>query len=182
MTTFRAAISDNGIPAAVLSDNGLVFTTRLAGGRGGRNGFESELARLGVEQRHSRPADLDQLQHLLDTWREDYNTTRPHRSLHGRTPQVTYTTRPKSQPAGHHAPHQRVRTDRVDTHGVVTIRHAGKLHHIGIGRTHARTHVILLIQDLHIRVIHAITGEILRELTLDTTRDYQAQKPRQPEP
>ncbi|MGN8247484.1 IS481 family transposase [Cellulomonas soli] len=208
VTTFRAAISANGIPAAVLSDNGMVFTTRLAGGRGGRNAFECELARLGVEQRNSRPnhpttcgkvervqqtmkrwlaarprpAGLDQLQRLLDAWREDYNTTRPHRSLHGRTPAAAYSCRPKDQPAGHHAPHHRVRNDRVDEHGVVTVRHAGKLHHIGIGRTHARTHVILLIQDLHIRVIHALTGEILRELTLDTTRDYQPQKPRQPEP
>jgi hypothetical protein len=32
--------------------------------------------------------------------------------------------------------------DRIDTTGVVTLRHAGPLH-IGIGRTH----VILLVQD-----------------------------------
>jgi transposase InsO family protein len=208
VTTFRAAISENAIPAAMLSDNGMVFTTRLSGGRGGRNAFEHELDRLGIEQRNSRPnhpttcgkvervqqtmkrwlaarprpADLLELQALLDTWRQDYNTTRPHRSLGGRTPQAAYTTRPKAQPAGHHEPHQRVRTDKVDDHGVVTVRNAGKLHHIGLGRTHARTHVILLIQDLRIRVIHTTTGEILRELTLDPTRDYQPQEPRQPEP
>src|SRR5207342_1542812 len=69
--------------------------------------------------------------------------------------------------------HDRIRRDRVDTTGVVTLRHAGRLHHIGIGRTHARTPVLLLIQDLHIRVINAATGELLRELTLDPTRDYQ---------
>jgi len=56
---------------------------------------------------------------------------------------------------------------------VVTLRVAGRLHHIGIGRTHARTHVILLAQDLHIRVVNAVTGELLRELVLDPTRDYQ---------
>ena len=44
---------------------------------------------------------------------------------------------------------------------------------MSIGRTHARTHVLLLIQDLHIRVIHAATGQLLRQLTLDPTRDYQ---------
>ncbi len=38
---------------------------------------------------------------------------------------------------------------------------------IGIGRTHARTHVLLLVQDLHIRIVNAATGELLRELTLD---------------
>jgi hypothetical protein len=50
---------------------------------------------------------------------------------------------------------------------------AGRLHHIGIGRTHARTHVILLVHDLEIRVVNAATGELLRELTLDPTKDYQ---------
>jgi hypothetical protein len=44
---------------------------------------------------------------------------------------------------------------------------------MGIGRTHAGTCVILLIQDLYIRVVHAATGELLRELVLDPTRDYQ---------
>jgi hypothetical protein len=27
----------------------------------------------------------------------------------------------------------------VDNHGKLTLRHAGRLHHIGVGRTHART-------------------------------------------
>jgi hypothetical protein len=61
----------------------------------------------------------------------------------------------------------------VHDSGVVTLRHAGRLHHIGIGRTHARTHVLILVQDLDIRVVHAATGELLRELILDPTRDYQ---------
>jgi hypothetical protein len=44
----------------------------------------------------------------------------------------------------------------------------------------------MLAQDLHIRVINAATGELLRELDLDTTRSYQptsrkpARKPRTP--
>jgi hypothetical protein len=37
----------------------------------------------------------------------------------------------------------------------------GRLHHIGIGQTHARTHVLLLVQDLHVRVLNAATGEVL---------------------
>ena len=49
----------------------------------------------------------------------------------------------------------------------------GRLHHIGIGRTHARTRVLVLVDDLDIRIINATTGEILRALTLDPTRDYQ---------
>ena len=41
------------------------------------------------------------------------------------------------------------------------------LRHIGVGRTYARTRVILLVQDLDVRVINAATGELLRELTID---------------
>jgi hypothetical protein len=33
--------------------------------------------------------------------------------------------------------------------------------------------VLILIQDLHIRIINAATGELLRELTLDQTKNYQ---------
>ena len=84
----------------------------------------------------------------------------------------------------------RVRHDRVDDSGSVTLRHNGRLHHIGIGRTHARTPIAMLIADLDIRIVHAATGEILRHLTLDPTRHYQPTgkppgpppKPTQPEP
>jgi hypothetical protein len=44
--------------------------------------------------------------------------------------------------------HHWIRHDIVDKSGTVTLRVAGKLRHIGIGRTHARTHVILLVQNL----------------------------------
>jgi len=47
------------------------------------------------------------------------------------------------------------------------------LRHIGIGRTHKGTHVILLAQDYDVRVLNAVTGEILRDLTIDPNRDYQ---------
>jgi hypothetical protein len=32
---------------------------------------------------------------------------------------------------------------------------------------------LILIHDRHVRVIDAATGELLRELTLDPSRDYQ---------
>jgi transposase len=69
--------------------------------------------------------------------------------------------------------HDRIRHDIVDKAGSVTLRHNGRLHHIGIGRTHAGTCVIMIIQDLQIRVVDAATGELLRELILDPSRDYQ---------
>jgi hypothetical protein len=46
-----------------------------------------------------------------------------------------------------------------------------QLRHIGIGRTHKGTHVLLLVQDLDVRIVNAITGELLRELTIDPDRD-----------
>ena len=45
LAAFRAACTGHGVPASTLTDNGMVFTTRLAGGKGGRNGFEHELRR-----------------------------------------------------------------------------------------------------------------------------------------
>ena len=82
---------------------------------------------------------------------------------------------PKAMPGESRDPdtHDRIRHDRVDKAGSVTLRHNGRLHHIGVGRTHAGTCVILLIHDLHIRVVNAITGELLRELVLNPHRDYQ---------
>jgi hypothetical protein len=53
------------------------------------------------------------------------------------------------------------------------LRHNGKLHHIGVGRIHEGTRVLLIAEGLNIRVIDTITGETLRELTLDPDRDYQ---------
>ncbi len=70
-------------------------------------------------------------------------------------------------------PATKVRHDKVDTTGVVTLRHRSKLHHIGIGRTHKGRRVLLLVCDLDIRVI-ADNGELLRRLTLNPSVDYQA--------
>jgi hypothetical protein len=123
----------------------------------------------------ARSCHLTALQAQLNAFTSYYNTRRPHRSLpHRATPATAYAARPKAVPGTRDTDaHHRVRTDRLDSNGTVTLRHAGRLYHIGIGRTHARTHVLLLIRDTHIRVIHAATGELLRQLTLDPTRSYQ---------
>ena len=210
LAAFRAACARHGVPASTLTDNGMVFTTRLSGGKGGRNGLEHELRRLGIRQKNGKPghpqtqgkverfqqtmknwlraqlaqpATVAELQVLLDAFASLYNTRRPHRSLPYRaTPATAYQARPKAVPGDRSADsHDRVRNDQVDTNGTITLRHGGKLYHIGIGRTHAGTRTLLLIQDLHIRVINAATGELLRELTLDLTRNYQPTgKPRRP--
>lgn len=132
VTTFRNTITNHGIPASTLTDNGLIFTTRFAnGGRTSRNGLEKELARLRVRQKNSRPnhpttcgkverfqqtmkkwlraqppaTTLNELQHQLDTFTDLYNHHRPHRSLpHHTTPAVAYTTRPKATPDNNRSP------------------------------------------------------------------------------
>nr|WP_051745299.1 hypothetical protein [Streptomyces yerevanensis] len=97
--------------------------------------------------------------------------TGPHRA----TPAAIYTTLPKALPAHSRDAdtHTRVRHDRIDQSGVVTLRPAGRLHHIGVGRTHTGTHVIMLVNDLDVRIVNAATGELLRDLTIDPSRDYQ---------
>ncbi|MFD1717865.1 hypothetical protein [Georgenia deserti] len=49
-------------------------------------------------------------------------------------------------------------------------------------RAHARAAIVMVIQDLHITIATAETGEILRELTLDTSRTYQHLETTKPEP
>ncbi|HEY9376818.1 MAG TPA: integrase core domain-containing protein, partial [Jiangellaceae bacterium] len=126
LAEFRKAVATHGIPAATLTDNAMVFTTRLSGGKGGRNGFETELRRLEVRQINStpnhpttcgkverlqqtmkkwlraqpnQPATVEQLQQLLNRFVVEYNHNRPHRSLpHRATPATVYTSRPKATP------------------------------------------------------------------------------------
>lgn len=103
----------------------------------------------------------------------------PHRAIGRRTPATVYAARPKAGPTRRgirvDEQHHRVRRDRIDTNGKLTVRHNSRLHHLGLGRRHAGTRVIMLICDLDIRVLAEDTGELLRALTLDPTRNYQPQ-------
>lgn len=195
---FRMAVALHGPPASLLCDNGAVFT---AAPRGGKVLLQAELERLGIAAKNSRPyhpqtcgkverlhqtlkrylanqspvSTLSELQEQLDAFARYYNTTRPHRALGGRTPLQAYRARVKARPAA--APsadaHFRVREDRVDDSGTVTLRHDSRLHHIGIGRAHKGRAIKLLVADRDIRVLDARTGELIRWLTLDPSRDYQ---------
>ena len=203
LAAFRQAGDLHGYPASTLTDNGMVFTTRYSGGRGGRNHLEHELRTRNIVQKNSRPNHpttcgkverfqqtlkkwlraqpqqpntLADLQALLDAFAEEYNHRRPHRSLTASTtPAAAYAARPKASPSTDRSSdtHDRVRHDKVDLRGTVTLRIAGRMHHIGIGRTYAGTDILLLVQDLHVRVVNRTTGELLRELIIDPRRDYQ---------
>jgi hypothetical protein len=116
------------------------------------------------------------LQTQLDTFTAYYNTQRPHRGINRQTPAAAWAARPKATPARQGiqiSEHFRVRTDRVDRDGKLTLRHNSRLHHIGIGHDWSGTRVLMLIREREIRIITEDTGELIRELTLDPTRDYQ---------
>jgi transposase InsO family protein len=199
VASFHRAFAAHGLPASVLTDNAAVFTGAPRGG--GRCAIEIDLGALSIRFHHSSPyhpqtcgkverfhqtlkkwlarqpaaATIPELQAHLDRFGEYYNTRRPHRALGRRTPQEAFVGRPKASPlgAGFVVPeHLRVRRDRVDKVGRVTLRYNSRLHHIGLGRGHAGKRVLLLVADLEVRVITE-EGELLRKLTLDPSRDYQ---------
>ena len=204
VAAMTSLISTYGAPAATLTDNGLVFTARLAGRRGARNGFETLLAAQGITQKNGapnhpqtqgkierfhqtlkhwltarpRPADLPTLQGLLDDFRHWYNTARPHRAIGRRTPEQAYTALPKAIPGTTGTPEHRVRTDTVDRDGKISLRYAGQMRHLGIGRAWAGRQVLMLIQDRRVTTTDAATAEIIAEHTIDPARDYQPQPPR----
>ena len=93
-----------------------------------------------------------------------------------RPPSTHADPRPPRAATGTTTPTTASATTTVDKAGKVTLRYDGRLLHIGIGRTHAGTRVILLVQDLDIRVINAATGELLRELILDPTKRLPAHR------
>jgi len=194
-TLHRSAVTW-GYPQNFLSDNGAIFT---ASGEVGA--MEVELLSLGIASKHSRPyhpqtcgkverfhqtlkkylaAQPDQattkkqLQGQLDRFVAYYNEERPHRALGRRTPAEAYAAREKAAPTGERidAAGYRVRHDKVDTTGSVTLRYRGRLHHIGIGRPYAGWRVILLVAGLDVRIV-GLDGSPLRHFQLDPSKDYQ---------
>lgn len=199
--TFHHGAAELGLPASMLTDNGAIFTAEP---RRGACAIELELLTLGVDHKHSRPyhpqtcgkverfhqtlkkwlskqrrpATIAGLQAQLDRFRGYYNTVRPHRALDRRTPAQAFAARTKAtprRPAIDVPAQHRVRRDRIDSSGVVTLRYQSKLRHLGVGRRHAGTRVMLLVADRDIRVISQ-HGEPLAEFTIDPTKDYQPKK------
>jgi transposase InsO family protein len=200
--TFQRGASELGLPASMLTDNGAIFTAEP---RKGTCAIELELLARGVAYKHSRPyhpqtcgkverfhqtlkkwlakqkraTTISALQAQLDRFGTYYNTVRPHRALNRRTPAQAYAARTKATPR-HRAitmPAQhRVRRDRVDANGTVTLRYQSRLRHLGIGRRHAGTRVILLVADRDVRVL-TDNRELLAQFTIDPNRDYQPQQP-----
>jgi transposase InsO family protein len=202
--TFATAIVQHGAPASTLTDNGSVFTARFTGGR---NGFEHLLASLGITQKNGHPAHpqtqgkierfqqtlkkwltvqpraatLTGLQAQLDAFADLYNHHRPHRALHGTTPAAAYAAGVKATPSRSPCDgHWRVRHDRVDKGGKISLRRAGRMHHLSAGAAHRGSPVLLIIDTREVTVVHLATGEILSRHDIDPTRGYWPNKDKEP--
>ena len=194
---FLDACAHHGTPAALLTDNGAIYTARY---RGGKVVLETILESLSVTFKHSRPyhpqtcGKVERFHQTLKRFLAR-NNPQPHspnskppstdssttttntghtRALERRTPRQVFDAKIKAHPAGHPTTHFHVRRDTVDHHGTITLRYQSRLHHIGMGARQRGQRVLLLIADRDIRIITP-DGELLRRLTLDPTRDYQPQ-------
>ena len=87
------------------------------------------------------------------------------------TPLEAWSAREKMGPIGPRieAGSYRIRHDKIDRSGWVTLRYKCKLHHIGVGSPYAGWRIILL--GLDVRIL-GIDGSPLRHLTLDPSVDY----------
>ena len=187
---FCRGVIDWGLPARVMSDNGLCFTGRL---QGREVDFERQLRSMGIthipsspahpqtcgklERSHqttkrwlrTRPAAENhaELQAQLDDWRAHYNEHRPHTAAAGATPAQRWRS---SEPAGPGEPIPS--TPRVSLHTVSTAGHIGwGSWNIAVGSQLAGQNVLVVAHDLHLK----IWGQpgFIRELVIDPARRYQ---------
>jgi transposase InsO family protein len=195
VASFTTLIDTNGMPASTLTDNGSVYTSRFTHGH---NDFERLIATLGIKQKNGspghpqtqgkierfhqtlkrwlaarpRPATLTDLQDLLDEFTVIYNTARVHRALPaGTTPAQAYAARPKATPTGV-IEHFRIRHDTVDQFGKLTLRHGSQLHHLGIGRRHAGTPVLILVATSTVTVISKYSYDPIASHHINPDRNY----------
>jgi hypothetical protein len=120
--------------------------------------------------RQTPAATLSELQAQLNRLRHDYNTRRPHRALDHATPSEAYHATIKVAPRGGLGAHYSVRWDTVDRYGKLTLRRAGRLHHLGIGIHHRGKRILALVDDTSVTVIYLDTGEIIATNLIDPDR------------
>jgi transposase InsO family protein len=204
VATFTATGDAHGWPAATLTDNGAVYTSRFTGGR---NGFEYLLAYLGIRQKNGAPGHpqtqgkierfhqtlkrwlerqpaartLAELQAQLDVFRLAYNERRPHRAIGRITPGEAYRATPRAMPASSGARgHFRLRYDVTDSRGAVTLRRAGRLYHLKVGAAFARRRVLAIVDEQEVTMVALDTGEILSTHLIEPDRRYWRNQRRDP--
>jgi transposase InsO family protein len=190
---FAHACADWGIPARVMSDNGVCFTGRFIKAEIAEVDFERQLRQMGIAHLLSSPAHpqtcgklershqttkdwlrtqrpartADELQDDLDRWREHYNHHRPHSGIGGATPFERWSASSPARPGPAIAGPRRTSLHRVDASG--TIGWNG--YRIGVGSPLAGQRVLAIANDLDV-TIRGQSG-LIRSLRIDTTRSYQ---------
>lgn len=194
-TTFCQGGQQWGLPAGVLSDNGLCFSGKL---RGMEVLFESNLRDAGVRPITGRPfhpqttgkverfqqtlkkwlrrqplaRTVAQLQEQLDEFCTIYNHERRHQGIGRLTPIHRWQATPAAQPSASALEHptwlrQSVKSLTVCSAGKVKLGH----HSIGIGVRY-RGEVATVIDDGIYATVY-INDELIRHLKIDHTRRYQ---------
>ncbi len=106
------------------------------------------------------------LQCQIDRFVSYYNDERPHRARGSITPRTAFDALEKARPGSPVAKtHFRVRTDKIDSCGKVTLRHDSKLFHIGVGRKTGAAGPALCRRPGH-RIV-TLDGTLLRHLILE---------------
>ena len=197
--TFIQAGNQHGFPKSTLTDNGSVFTTKLYRKTDTRNGFEQLLLQMGIQQKngtpyhpqtqgkverfhqtlqkalnaHPYPRSVGELNQQLNTVIDNYNNHRPHRAINRQTPAQAYNRLPKAQPMEIPIGNDnRLRRDKVDNDGKVTLRWAGVMRKLYIGRKHRKREVILICINNNITAVNPYTGEVWGKYTLDKSKKY----------
>ena len=197
---FFATTALYGLPESVLSDNGAIYTSTY---RESHSGLEIDLALLGITFKHGKPyhpqtqgkveryhqtlkkwlrkqpaaTSIDELRRQIDGFVRYYNETRPHQAR-GCPPMHAWRALDKATPTieGQRLlAKTRVRHDRVDDTGCVTLRYRRRMHHVSLGRRYKGRRIIILIADLDVRVITE-DGELIRHFTLNPSKDYQPRR------
>ena len=191
-----AGITECGIPAMSLTDNGFVYTGRFSAFE---SAFEANLRALGTRTINSTPghpqtcgkierfwqtlkkwlrarptpATVEELNHLLAGFRDFYNHRRPHRALRGATPAEAFNATVHARPATQPLPEPIF----VSRHTVG--QRSGKLHvapyRVNVGLRWAGHTCDVIRHGDHIAIFSGTA--LVRELTADPTREYQPSAP-----
>jgi transposase InsO family protein/transposase-like protein len=196
-SVFGSAAQQWGLPAGVLSDNGLCFSGKL---RGFEVLFEAKLRDAGVrpitgrpyhpqttgkverfqqtlkrwlrrqDRRHGLARDLAELQIRLDTFQRYYNEERPHQGIGRITPLRRWLASPPvsaGEPLPHPGPRPQPHPVKVNATGIVRINELK----IGVGVRWAGCDVTVILDQRHATIFSG--GQLIRHLQIDRTRTYQ---------
>jgi transposase InsO family protein len=196
LACFLTGVERYGPPAMLLSDNGTAFSGAR---RGWQSALEQAAAELGVRTVQSSPrhpqtcgkserahdtckkwlrrrppaATLAELQDQLDTYRELYNTRRPHQSLDNKTPAQAAAEAALATPPTRRQPiQQSISRHKVTSVGQIKVDGYA----FSVGKTHAGATVTAIRDGNDITVY--LGTKIIRELELDTSRTSQRRTPR----